>query len=241
MKRIFLPFLLFVLLPLSADAQSTDLSYLVVRGSAEVQVPVDYLEVTITITSYAPTLAAANDTNRAIVFELFQTLRQFSIPDSAFQTQTNSSGENYVPREPERRFSVRYSGVLHLTRPSMYDSLFRALLNIGNLTVNISWFGSTRYAYYKMLAYQKAVDAARREAQMMLKGTKQSVGKIIKLIQDNRDVFTQYDNPENLLQEAVPPNVITAPITAERANPPSTYRKKYYSEVGQVTVIFELK
>jgi uncharacterized protein YggE len=236
--------LLIVLSPLVIFCQSKDISYLVVKGRAEVQVPVEFLEIGMLITTNGPSLKTANDSNRVLVFKIFDVLRGFGIPDSDFQTTNNSSqDEEGYNRSPERRFSIRYSGILNLRNPSSYDSLFQALISHGNVTVNINAFRSNRHAYYRMLAYQKAVEAARHEAQLLLKGSHQTVGKIIKLIQDNRDIFTQYDDLDKLFEgNSGLPLSSELMLAAQRSGPSTnTFRKKYFSEFAEVTVIFDIK
>jgi uncharacterized protein YggE len=235
--------LLAILLPFVVFCQSKDINYLVVKGRAEVQVPVEYLEISLSITTNGSSFKAANDSNRVLVFKVFDVLRRFGIPDSDFQTTNNSSyDEEAFNRSPERRFVIRYTGILYLRNPSSYDSLFQALIGLGNVVININAFHSNQHAYYRMLAYQKAVEAARREAEMLLKGSHQAVGKIIKLIQDNRDVFTQYDDIDKLLEGNTRSSLSEVTISAQRAGPNTdTFRKKYFSEFAEVTVIFDIK
>ncbi len=124
----------------------------------------------------------------------------------------------------------------------MYNSLFQSLVGLGNVAVNINGFHSSQHAYYRMLAYQKAVEAARQEAEMLLKGTHQSVGKIIKLIQDNRDVFTQYDDIDKALYGNQFPMGQAVIVSAQVEGPATNrFRKKYFTETAEVTVIFDIK
>jgi|SRR5208283_1371377 len=239
MKTLFLT----ILLPIAVLCQSKDINYLVVKGRSEVQVPVEYLEVSLSINTDGSSFRAANDSNRILIFKVLDVLRRFDIPDSDFQTTNNSSYEqNYNIKEPERRFVIHYAGILWLRKPKLYDSLFQSLVGLGNVAVNINGFHSSQHAYYRMLAYKKAVEAARQEAEMLLKGTHQSVGKIIKLIQDNRDVFTQYDDIDKLLQGSWLP--IGSPLMATaqgEGSATNTFRKKYFTEAAEVTVIFDIK
>lgn len=239
MKTLFLA----MLLPLVVFCQSKDIDYLVVKGRSEVQVPVEYLEVSLSINTDGSSFKAANDSNRILIFKVLDMLRHFAIPDSDFQTTNNSSYEqNYNVKETERRFTIRYTGILWLRNPKLYDSLFQSLVGLGNVAVNINGFHSSQHASYRILAYQKAVEAARQEAEMLLKGTHQHVGKIIKLIQDNRDVFTQYDDIDKLVQGGSLPIGLPAIITAQREGPATnTFRKEYFTESAEVTVIFEIK
>jgi uncharacterized protein YggE len=141
---------------------------------------------------------------------------------------------------PQRSFSIYYTAILTLRNLSSYDSLFQALISLGNIQVSIKQFGSTQRTSYRLLAYQKAVDAARREAQMLLKGSHQSVGEIIKLIQDNRDVFTQYDDLDKILEGPRSSNMSNIEIVALNATV-STLRREYLTEQAEVTVIFSIK
>jgi hypothetical protein len=75
-----------------------------------------------------------------------------------------------------------------------------------------------------------------------LKGSHQSIGKIIKLIQDDRDVFTKYDDIEQLLEGVGPTPDSALMITVQQTPSNSTtFRRNYFSDFGEVTVIFEIK
>lgn len=238
MKTLFLA----ILLPFIAFCQPKDIKYLVVKGKAEVQIPVDFLEVSVSLASVGPSFKAANDSNRVHVFEVFNVLRHFAIPDSDFQTTDNSSSEDYSNKDPQRHFWIHYNGMLHVSRPGSYDSLFQALVSIGDVSMRITGFRSSRLPYYRMLAYRRAVDAARAEAVTLLKGSHQSIGKIIKLIQDDRDVFTKYDDIEQLLEGVGPTPDSALMITVQQTPSNSTtFRRNYFSDFGEVTVIFEIK
>ena len=233
--------LLMILVPWIVFSQTKDIHYLVVKGKAEVQVPVEYIDISVSIITAGPSMKAANDTNRVLVFKVFDVLRHFAIPDSDFQTLDNSSNEDMYSKEPGRRFSVHYSGIVCLRKPAMYDSLFQVLVGLGNVSVGINAFRSNRHSYYRMLGYQKAVEAARREAKLMLKGSGQSSGRIIKLIQDNQDVFTQYDDIDKLLEgKNLPIGEAIMLMAARPGEEESTFRKKYFTETAEVTVIFEI-
>jgi uncharacterized protein YggE len=239
MKTLCILFLLSV----SAAAQTKPMDYLVVRGSAQIQVPVDYLELSVAITSRGTSFRVANDTNRTLTLNMLNTLRAFGIADSDFQTVNNSSMFQDYNREADRKYVVTYSGTLFLRNLSLYDSLFQALLSLGDVSVTVTRFRSNHLPYYRILAYKKAIDAARAEAEMMLKGSHQSVGKIIKLLQDNRDVFTQYDDIDKLVSMSAPPLAgektfsTQSEVSASRA----TFRRRDFTEFAEVTVIFEIK
>ena len=233
--------LVLLLLPLFTYAQSKDINYLVVRGQAEVQVPVDFFEVSLSITTRGPSFQVANDSNRALTLKVLDLLKGFAIPDSDFQTVNNSSSDQeYVP-DPTRRLSVHYGATLMLRRPNLYDSLFQSLVRLGNVAVTITNFRSNHLPYYRMLAYQKAVDAARHEAELMLQGSHQTLGKIIKLIQDNRDVFSQYDDIDKILSSSWTPNLQAVSVSSQRTLPINIIHRDSFIQSGEVTVIFEIK
>ena len=247
MKRCLSLTIMLVAIPFAVFPQSKEkeINYLVVRGRAEVQVPIDYLEVSISITTYGPSFKVANDSNRALVFKLFDVFRQFSVADSDFQTTNNSANQYDFGREPDKRLGVQYIGVLTFRHPQQYDSLFQAVTSLGNIAMNISRSRSNQHMYYRTLAYQRAVEAARAEGELMLKGSHQTLGKIIKLIQDNRDTFTQFDDINKLVETGgSSPGEPSLVVSAQAAGPVatrSTFRKNDYTEAAEVTVIFELK
>ena len=245
MKTLLALILLFFPSELLPQAKDQEINYLVVRGRAEVKVPIDYLEVSISINTFGPSFKVANDSNRALVFNLFDVLHEFGIADSDFQTMNNSSNQYDYNRDAEKRMAVQYLGTLTLRRPKVYDSLFQAVTNLGNISMMISGSKSNQHAYFRTLAYQRAVEAARAEGEMMLRGSHQSLGRIIKLIQDNRDNFTQYDDIDKLAESAAgPPGMPVTVVSAQAAGGlpgRSTFRKQDYTEAAEVTVIFELK
>lgn len=227
-----------LLLPASAVCQNRDPGYLVVRGRAEIQVPVDFVEMSVMLTSSDSSLQAANDSNRVQIFRLFETLKRYAINDSDFQTRSNSAGRSEYTRESRGPFRVSYDGILILRNLGAYDSLFQELVSLGNISVGIVHFGSNSHTLYRMRAYQRAVLNARREADMLLMGTKQKAGRIIKLIQDSRDVFSRYDDIEKLSDGTIVPLIpkISDPVPGE-----STLRKSTFPESVEVTVIFALE
>lgn len=236
--------ILLLLLPLTVYSQQKEPDYVVVKGRAQVEIPLEYLQVSIAVSTYGSSYKAANDSNRVLVFSVLDVLKRFGIADSDFQTLNISSYENPVSRDAGRAYAIRYNGVLHLRTPQLYDSLFATLVNLGNVAVSISEFQSTKHAYYRMLAYRKAVDAARAEARLLLKGSHQALGRIIKLIQDNRDLYTKYDDIDKLLsgESALESHSSEVSVAASAALPaPQAFRAHSFTETAEVTVIFAIK
>lgn len=218
-----------------------DPQYVVTRGTATVRVPVDFMKISIGVRTSEATLKEANEKNKDMVLGIFGVLKNLAISDSDFVT-TQSETQLTYSRQNERRLDVHYEAILTLRRPSQYDSLLAALASLGDVIVRIQSFGSNNTSKYAAEAYKKAISSARQQAELLVAGSNQRVGKILKLLQDGRDPFTQYDDIDQLAQRITQ----ARPIDSER--PPdfatmlaSTIRRPYFDQTANVTVIFEIK
>ena len=86
--------ILLLLLPLTVYSQQKEPDYVVVKGRAQVEIPLEYLQVSIAVSTYGSSYKAANDSNRVLVFSVLDVLKRFGIADSDFQTLNISSYEN---------------------------------------------------------------------------------------------------------------------------------------------------
>jgi uncharacterized protein YggE len=239
--------ILLVLIPFAVFSQSKEIKYVVVKGSAEVKVPVDYLQVIVSVHTYSASAKIAIDSNRTTVLKMLGILRKYMVADSDFQTNDNSSREDAYVKEPERRHSITYSAQFNLRNVKSYDSLFQELVGLGNIDISVRGNGSNSSAMYKALAYQKAVKAAQHEAEILLATAHQSLGKLIKLIQDSRDVFTQYDDIDQIVQRM--PKYIQKSesqysgqdVTVSAQASGSIFRRDFYTQAAEVTAIYEIK
>jgi uncharacterized protein YggE len=235
-----------ILFPGIVLCQPNGTKYIVVRGTAEVKVPVDYLKIFVSVHSYNPTEKIASDSNHLKVMEMLDVLSKYDIADSDFQTTDNSSRQDLYTKDPDRRSIITYSAEFNLRKVKAFDSLFQELVNLGNIDVSVRANGSVHGAGYKLLAYQKAYFVALHEAEVLTKAAGQKLGNLIKLIQDNRDVFTQYDDinqiveslPNSLPQEATFRGE-QAIVSAQAAG--QTFRRDFYTQTGEVIAIFEIK
>lgn len=141
-----------LLLPCVAISQPRETKYVVIKGSAEVKVPVDYYHVFESVPSYSSSTKTASDSNRAGVLRMMDVLRKYEVADSDFQTNTNSSRFDIIAKDPEHRHSVTYSAQVNFRRFKSYDSLVQDLEGLGGFDVSVGGNGSNTSALYKVLA-----------------------------------------------------------------------------------------
>ncbi|HUI65316.1 MAG TPA: SIMPL domain-containing protein [Bacteroidota bacterium] len=242
MKRFFL----LLLIPLTSFSQSQETRYVVVKGTAELKVPIDYFQVYVSIPSFSANTKAASDSNRAAVLRMMDVVRKYGVADSDFQTNNNTSRLDINAKEPDHRCVVTYVAQFNLRRFRSYDSLFQDLQSLGGIDVSVSGNGSNISPYYKMLAYQKAFKAAHHEAEVLMATSHQKLGRLIKLIQDNRDVFTQYDDLDQILKQSVGTQTLEyrygyANIAATQMSAERIFRREFYTQSAEVTAIFAIE
>lgn len=239
MKKIFL----IILFQQILFAQAKDPQYIAVEGKATVKVPVEYFLIRITIKNEGQTLSEANKQNKINVLKMFDVLKKHSISDSDFVTKSSETSEASLPSFPRynkeaKEISVQYSGELVLRNPQIYDLLFNDLLNIPNIDVGVVGFGNFNVEKYKKTAYKEAVLNAKSNAELLLTGTGCKLGKIYKLLQDGRDRYHEYDNIDQMMN----PNSVGANYMAMLAPElPSTFKKKYFDEYAEVTIIYAIE
>ena len=215
--------------------------YVVTRGTATVRVPTDFVKIAIGIRTTDESLEEANRKNKELVHKAFDVFRHLAIPDSDFTTTQSQIEDAYSAREG-RKLEVRYQGTLTLRKISLYDSLLAQLVSLGDINIHIQSFGSNNIAAYAADAYQKAVSSARKQAELLLAGSNQHVGKIIKLLQDGRDPFTEYDDIDQLahrITQAQPALAVESPNFFSVDY--HTVRRPYFEQSASVTAIFEIK
>jgi uncharacterized protein YggE len=215
--------------------------YVVTRGTATVKVPTDFIKIAIAVRTEEESLQEANQKNRQLVLKVLDVFRELAIPDSDFIT-TQSETQQAYSRTNERKFGVRYEGILTLRRPFLYDSLFASLVSTGDVAVRIQSFGTNNPAFFAAEAYKKAVSSAREQAKLLLAGSGQHVGKILKILQDGRDPFTEYDDIDQLAHRITQ----ARPAGQEQATnfmtvSAQTVRRPYFEQSANVTVIFEIE
>ena len=240
MKKV----ILLLLIPLACLSQSKETRYVVVKGTAEIRVPIDYFQVYISLPTYSSTTKVASDSNRAAVLRMLDVVRKYAVADSDFQTNNNTSRLDINAKDPDHRYVVTYVAQFYLRRFRSYDSLFQDLQSLGGIDVSVSGNGSNNSPYYKMLAYRKAFKAAHHEAEILMASSHQKLGKLIKLIQDNRDVFTQYDDLDQILKQAgtaLPleygyPSSSMLNITAQRI-----FHRDFSTQAAEVTAVFAIE
>jgi uncharacterized protein YggE len=241
MKTSFFSLFLFIGFFIFISCQNEQTHYIAVNGAGKVNVPIDYFKVNITIKTENINLVKANDENKNLVFKMFDILRKYSIIDSDFVTNKSQSSVNLI--SPYIQFnrdkiipSIEYSGDLILRNPKNYDAIFKDLMSLGNIDVHINDFGSYSIEQYRIQAYKLATSNAKKQAELLLSGTGNHIGKIYKILQDGIDRSDYYDDIDKIIESRQ-----VKGLNVEAAALTNTFRKNFIEETATVTVIYEIK
>ncbi len=228
----------------TTGCSNKEVRYIAVNGSAVVRAPVQYFSVNVSLVTRGSTFSNANSENKILVQKVFEVFRTFGIADSDFVTNTSETSEGtlpyrwaYDPDRPKEMPAVIYSGLLTLRNPANYDALFKELVKLRGVQVGVSGFGCDSIEKYRKMAYAKAVSRARDQAEFLLEGTGRIPGKLVKVLQDGKDRYNDYDDPELIGKSD---NSAPACFSVAEAEP-STFRRKYFDVDASVTMIYEME
>jgi len=225
-----------------------DPSYVVVKAAGSVEVPIDYMKISIYVENSAKSIEQANIDNKKIVVQMFEIFKDFGIADSDFVTdksemQTDWSRDSRNSRE--EFLKVVYSGTLTLRNPSYYDKLFMKMSSLEKVRVSVNGFGSNNLIEYKQEAYALALGKASKQADLLLSGTNRSRGKVLRILQEGIDPYHMYDNFEDQIIEST--NIqrnrtqsMALAIESENIEVAETWRKPTFSISSGAIVIYEI-
>ena len=214
--------------------------YIVTEGRSEVKVPIETMSLSITIRSKDKSLKEANQETRSSVLSMFRTFKKFGIPDSAFVTSSNTSSDRHDSYRDDQMAEVQYSGELKLADPRLFDPVFNELVALGNVSIRIADFQSTRVENYEKQSYEASLRSARKEAELLLSGTGEKVGRILKVLKGRGDAFEEYDDFEKHIAKVLTPQSITMQ-DIQMPDLERTFRRKYFDVSSSVTVMFEIE
>jgi uncharacterized protein YggE len=234
---------------LLVGCQTKQADYVVVRGFATVTVPVDYVNISVAVTTSGEALNLAYQHNQALIAKVLDVMRSYSIPDSDFVTiksdtkDANAETRFAFGRSQKPAFVATYEARLTLRSIARYDEIVRALLTVGNLEIALLSFHSNDIDRYQKQAYAKALLNAREHAEQMVAGSQRRLGKLMKLLQEGRDDFTRYDNIEEPESIQFPQEArISGPMVMEaKPKGPVTFKRKNFDQNASVTAIFALE
>jgi len=214
--------------------------YVVTEGRAEVKVPIESITVEIAIRSKNKSMDEANQETRKSVLSMFRTFQKFGIPDSLFITTNNRSSDPHDSFRLNELAEVTYEGTVQLADPKLFDPIFNELVQLGNVSIRISNFNSSKEEDYRKRSYEAALRSARKQADLLLSGTGAKVGRILKVLKDRGTAFEEYDDFEKHIEKTRQPQKI---IMSHLASPnlDQTFRRKYYEVNASVTVMFEIE
>jgi uncharacterized protein YggE len=234
--RLLYPFLAFILL----SCQGPGPRYVVTQGRSEVKVPIETMTLSITIRSKNKSLSEANQETRHSVLSMFHTLKKFGIPDTAFVTTDNTSSDTHDSYRDDQMAEVQYSGTFDLADTRLFDPVFNELAALGNVSIRISDFNSSKVDEYTKQSYEASLKSARKQADLLLAGTGVKAGRILKVLKGQADAFDEYDNFEKHIENSLAPKPIPDYDIA-MPNLEQTFRRKYYEISSSVTVMFEIE
>jgi len=222
------------------SCQHPDPRYVITEGRSSVKVPIETLDLSISVRSRNASLKEANQETRNSVLSMFRTFKKFGIADSDFVTERNSSSDRYDDYRGDKLAQVEYSGHLRLWDLKLFDPIFNELTTLGNVSISIEDFGSSRTDEYTRQSYEQALKSARNEAEMLVAGTGTKVGRILKILKTRGNPFDEYDDFEKHVANVTGPQTY-ASYDLESLNLEPTFRKRYFEISTFVTVMFEIE
>ena len=218
-----------------------------VFGKATIRVPVEYLQIRLTIVTEGSTYTKANEENKELVLKMFDILHAFSIPDSDFVTSSSETAEGPMlshhasyKKFTSRLQKVEYSGLLFLRRPTFYDTLFKELLKLGKVQAGVVRVGSSVLQEYRSEAYRQAVIKAKLHAEMLMSETNRKLGKILKLIDDSRGWYSYEGETRSFFNLGAEDATTFQHSGKEIPIDSSTFRKKYFEVNAIVAATYEM-
>lgn len=220
--------------------------YIAVNGSATVKAPVNSFQVRVSVMTEGTSFAKANEDNKSLVLKVFDVLKKYHISDSDFVTNSSETAEGSLPfryslygDQEKKPPSINYSGTLILRNPELYDVIFRELVGLGKVDVGVFGFACDSVDQYKNDAYREAVANAKRQAEFLLQGTGNKLGKVFKVLQDAHDRYNEYDDIEAVVAARRTMEVMAMASIGDAR--PNTFRKKTFDVNATVTIIYEIE
>ncbi len=214
--------------------------YIVTEGHSTIKAPIESMSLWITARSKNKSLKAANEETRNSVLAMFRTLKKFGIADSDFVTTSNTSSDRFESYRYDQMAEVQYSGQLKLRNPELFDAIFNDLASLGNVSVRIGDFHTSKIDDYTRQSYEASLKSARKAAELVLSGSGVRVGRILKVLKGRGNAFDEYDDFEKHIEKALaPPDIASQDI--KQPDLEQTFRRKYFDVESSVTVMFELE
>jgi uncharacterized protein len=231
-----------ILLALFAGCGNSGDRFIVVEGRSVVRVPIDYVTISINISSPADNLSRASFKNLAAVNRLLETVHALAIPDSDFQTWNKRASAQPYRYDERRPSSVVYDASLSVRDVRRLDTIYSVLASIPDIDLKIVDFNSSHIDEAQREAYNAAMAAAKKKAEMLLAGTGQSVGAVLKILEDSNNPF---QNLEYAQKEFLSGKTVRILRYSDLGPPPSvpvsSFRLRYFDVPAKVTVMYELK
>jgi len=231
-----------------SGCSNQDHNYVVVKGAATIQVPIDYMKIGVYIENSSKTVEQANKENKELVVQMFKALTSFGIADSDFVTDRSEMATDWAYdalNSREELLKIVYSGTLTLRDPGIYDKLFWKLSSLNKVKVQVKGYGSNRLLEYKQEAYSRALQNASKQADLLLSGTHQKKGQLLRVLQEGIDPYHMYDDFEDQISDASRIQSSSRPTLAIESEDMElavveTWRKTTYSISSGAIVIYEI-
>lgn len=214
--------------------------YVVTSGKAVIKVPIEEITIHIEVQSTDRSSAEANSSLRETVLRVFKELHRLGINDSDFVTENLSTRTQRQGYKDTLVSSVDYSGYFPLRDPSRYDELMKAMTNIGRVQVSIVEYSNCHLDEYMAQSFSQAFVAAKKEAEMLLKPSGSSVGKVLRILKSGYDPFDKYDDPDKEMDNQRG-SISYGVVTPTDPNYERIFRRKYFELHQDITVMFEIQ
>lgn len=197
--RKYFPLISIFLLTIFVSCNNKNPSYVVVSGNAQIEIPIDFMYIDISVFGYSSSPNSARDQNIPKIKNLIEALHEMGIADSAITTTNYSFSKNDRYKWDEelskdRLFYFSYNLVAILSDISRYDLLQERLAKIGATDISIKGYGSHSIQKYNDLLYKNALEDAKSRASFLINSNNQKLGDIYKLLGFGYDINNTYED-----------------------------------------------
>ncbi len=214
--------------------------YVITSGKSVIKVPIEEITIHIEVQSTNRSSAEANSSLRETVLRVFKELNRLGFKDSDFVTENLSARTQRQGYKDTLVSSVEYSGYFPLRDPSRYDELMKAMTDIGRVQVSIVDYSNRHLDEYMSQSFSQAFVAAKKEADMLLKPSGSSVGKVLRILKSGYDPFDKYDDPDKEMDNQRG-SISHGVVTPTTPNYERIFRRKYFEIHQNITVMFEIQ
>jgi|LGVF01.1.fsa_nt_gb uncharacterized protein YggE len=188
-------FTILLLLPSFILSQNNTIT---IKSEAKLNVPVDFVIVSVTIEEYGNNLSEINSNMNKKAIKLQKKILSFGIDSTLISTQQNEL-QNLPYSHRDKGSSVaRLTYLFPLSNLNQYDTLKTSLIENGAKDIRIKEKCVYNIEKYRSEAYKQAFDNAKAKAEIIVSQTGKKIIGINKIVDGNYDIDRMEKNYFNI-------------------------------------------